>query len=160
MPGKGDGSAAARARAVAPKFRLPPTELVQTVALETLRAMGRKVPSQTVMRRALAGALRDEDPLFTIGRRRLRAVLLKTPGVRLAVKYSMRIDRRPLSHCPVCASALIPIRNRTLYDDEVTLGYRCPECAYWTHLHRRVPVRYAFLLGARRRGNARPARAT
>jgi hypothetical protein len=65
--------------------------------------------------------------------------------VRVDVRYAERPTRRPLQCCPVCRSTLRPIRNRTLEGDRVTLGYRCTHCAYWTHLRRRVPVRYRFV---------------
>ncbi len=46
--------------------------------------------------------------------------------------------------CPVCGSGLEPIRNSTLDGPRVELGARCRSCGYWTHLKRRVPVRYSF----------------
>jgi hypothetical protein len=95
--------------------------------------------------------LRGEDEMFALGAGRMRRLLLDSPAVRLEVSYARRAHLPPLERCPVCGSSLIPIRNRTLTEGEVTLGYRCSRCRYWTHLDRRVPVRYRFLrAGAKR----------
>lgn len=128
----------------APKYRRPPADLVQSVARKALGRVGRPIRSQAALRRALLPSLTAKDPLFVLGGWRLRKVLLDAPGVRVDVRYAERPTRRPLDRCPVCRSALRPIRNRTLEGDRVTLGYRCTRCAYWTHLRRRVPVRYRF----------------
>lgn len=128
-----------------PKFRRPPADLVRTVARRTLGRMGQAARSQAGLRRALLPSLTTKDPLFALGGWRLRKILLEAPGVRVDVRYAERPTRRPLQRCPVCRSGLRPIRNRTLEGDRVTLGYQCTRCAYWTHLRRRVPVRYRFV---------------
>ncbi|MGI0053860.1 MAG: hypothetical protein ACREC5_03360 [Thermoplasmata archaeon] len=106
---------------------------------------GRPFGSQAELRRALLRELRGRDRRFALGGRRMREILLELPGIELKVRFAERPTRRPLARCPVCASDLVPIRNRTLWGDRVTLGYRCRRCGYWTHLRRRVPVRYEFV---------------
>lgn len=128
-----------------PKYRRPPADLVRSVARRTLGRVGRPIRSQAALRRALLPLLSAKDPLFVLGGWRLRKILLDAPGVRIDVRYAERPTRRPLPRCPVCRAALRPIRNRTLEGDRVILGYRCTKCSYWTHLRRRVPVRYRFL---------------
>lgn len=131
--------------AVLPKYRRPPADVVRTLARRTLGRTGGRFPSQAALRRALLPGLTAKDPLFVLGGPRLRRILLEAPGVRVEVRYAERPTRRPLQRCPVCRSEVRPIRNRTLEGDRVTLGYRCTHCAYWTHLRRRVPVRYRFV---------------
>jgi hypothetical protein len=147
MSGKDDGESPVKLRrsAPAPRYRRPPAELVRSAARRTLGRGGRAVGSQAALRRALLPALTATDPLFVLGGWRLRKILLDSPGVRVDVRYTERFTRRTLTRCPVCRSELRPIRNQTLEGDRVTLGYRCTRCAYWTHLRRRVPVRYRFL---------------
>jgi DNA-directed RNA polymerase subunit RPC12/RpoP len=128
-----------------PRFRRPDAETVRWAAHGAIAKGGRAFPSQAALRRALLPVLRRKDPLFALGGRRMRTLLVESPGLHLRVRYAERETRSPLSRCPVCGGALATIRNRTLFDDEVTLGYRCPRCGYWTHLKRRVPVRYVFL---------------
>lgn len=145
MPGKGGGRGRRRP-ARRPAFRRPPPEAVRRAAEAALARHRGPVPSQGALLRSVAPLLRREDPLFALGGRRLRALLLESPTVRVGVEFAERPTRRPLTACPVCGGPLAPIRNRTLLDDRVTLGYRCPRCGYWTHLKRRVPVRYSFRL--------------
>ena len=140
-----DRRAEAPSRRDGPSFRRPDADTVRSAAGRALRRAGRAYPSQAAFRRALLPVLRGEDPLFRLGGRRMRALLVATPGVTLRVRYTERRDRRPLDRGPVCGASLRPIRNRTLLGDDVTLGYRCTACEYWTHLQRRVPVRYVFL---------------
>jgi hypothetical protein len=142
----GGGSPGKRRRAAARvKYRLPPGELVQTIARRQLGRMGQAARSQAGLRRAVLPSLAAKDPLFVLGGWRLRKLLLDSPGIRVDVRYAERPTRRPLQRCPVCRSPLRPIRNRTLEGDRVTLGYRCTHCGYWTHLRRRVPVRYRYV---------------
>jgi hypothetical protein len=142
----GEGSPAKRdSHRREPKYRLPPGDLVRTTARRQLGRMGEAARSQAGLRRALLPSLAAKDPLYVLGGWRLRKLLLDSPGFRVDVRYAERPTRRPLQRCPVCRSPLRPIRNRTLEGDRVTLGYRCTHCAYWTHLRRRVPVRYRFV---------------
>ncbi|HKS59267.1 MAG TPA: hypothetical protein VJS68_00640 [Thermoplasmata archaeon] len=127
-----------------PKYRRPSPDEVRAAARRALRRNRASIDSQAALHRALVPLLRTHDPLFALGARRMRLLLVGTPGVRLEVRYTERKTRAPLQRCPVCGAPLRPIRNATLLGDEVTLGYRCRRCAYWTHLHRRVPVRYLF----------------
>lgn len=127
-----------------PKFRRPAAELVQRAARRVVRGGKATFPSQAAFRAAVISQLQRDEPLATIGGRRLRRLLVETPGVRMHVRYTERHDLRPLAQCPVCGSELVPIRNRTLTGETVTLGQRCARCEYWTHTVRRVPVRYTF----------------
>ena len=132
-----------------PRFRRPADEVVREAARAVLRGGRRSYASQEQLRQAVLPALRREDGLFTVGGRRLRRLLLATRGVKVVVRYREVPALRPLERCPVCEGTLEPIRNQTLLGSEVTLGFRCTRCAYWTHLRRRVPVRYSFVVGNR-----------
>lgn len=136
------------------EYRIPPIELVRTAARSAMVRQGRGFPSQASFRDALLSVLREEDRRFALAGRRMRHLLVNLPGVRLQVRYALRPTRRPIGACPICGAELRPIRNRTLLGDEVILGYRCGRCGYWTHLERRVPVRYRFLPGSSRSGSA------
>jgi hypothetical protein len=141
VPGKG-GAAARRSRK--PRFRRPPPEAVATAALDLLRRRRGVPPNQAELARAIGPKLRDDLPEAALGGRRLRRILLKTPGVRVDVTYAERGRGVPPRVCPVCGGSLDPIRNTTLDGPGVELGARCRACGYWTHLKRRVPVRYSF----------------
>lgn len=128
-----------------PRYRRPDADTVRWAARRALHRAGRPFPSQAALRRALMPILHGRDGKFALGGRRMRALLVGVPGLHLRVTYAERPTRRPLSRCPVCGARLNAIRNRTLLGDEVTLGWKCAECGYWTHLKRRVPVRYQFV---------------
>ena len=144
MPGKGGGAARRRGAAAGPSFRRVTPDAVRSAALQLLRRARGAFPSQGELLRAVRRQLRSEEPLAALGGPRLRHLLLATPGVRVDVEFAERPTRRALTVCPVCAGALAPIRNRTLDGERVVLGFRCPQCGYWTHRRRRVPVRYTF----------------
>ncbi len=144
MPEKAATDAPPRERERAVKFRRPADELVQRTARRVVRGGKAVFPSQSSFREALLRLIRRDEPLATIGGARLRRLLVDVPGVRMSVRYTEREETRPLERCPVCGSALRPIRNRTLADETVVLGQRCTRCEYWTHRLRRVPVRYTF----------------
>ena len=141
MPGRAGGAARRKRR---PRFRRPPAEAVASAALELLRRRRGVPPNQAELARAVAPRLQDDLPQAALGGRRLRRILLRTPGVRVDVTFAERGRGAPPRACPVCGGALAPIRNTTLDGPGVQLGARCPSCGYWTHLKRRVPVRYSF----------------
>lgn len=127
---------------VGPKYRRPADDEVQRAARRLVRGGKAAFVSQARFRAALLTSLRRDEPLAVIGGRRLRRLLIDLPGVRMSVRYTEREPGQPLTSCPVCGSALKPIRNQTLSGESVVLGQRCTRCDYWTHRTRRVPVRY------------------
>lgn len=151
MPEKGvtDGPPRRRERPV--RYRRPSAELVQRVARRVVRGGRATFGSQAAFRAELLRQVRREEPLATIGGARLRRLLIDVPGIRLTVRYTERPARTPLERCPVCASELSPIHNRTLGGEVIVLGARCTRCDYWSHVERRVPVRYLFSKGGPRR---------
>jgi hypothetical protein len=134
----------------------PDRETVRAAARQALGRAGDHLPSQAALRRRLLPILRDQDPSFVLGGRRMRALLLGAPGLRLRVRYRESERQVPLSECPVCGGEIRPIVNQTLDGDRVVLGYRCSRCAYWTHRKRRIPVRYTFSRSGRGRPRADP----
>ncbi len=47
-------------------------------------------------------------------------------------------------NCPVCGEHLKEVKNKTIWNGTVTLGFRCPICGYWTGKKNRIPSRYIF----------------
>ncbi len=142
MPEK-DGAAARPADPRrAASFHRPPDEEVVRAARRLVRGSKATFGSQQEFTAAVTRYLRHEDPLAVVGGRRLRRLLIGVPGIRLTVHYTEHEGADPLTECPVCGSALRPIRNMTLGGEAVVLGQRCTRCDYWTHRSRRVPARY------------------
>jgi hypothetical protein len=144
VPAKADGAARRRPKRPPPAYRRADADTVRA-AVDRLLTLGvGRYSSQAAFLRAFRPALRAEDPNMRIAGPRLRSLLIGTPGVRLLVRYTEKPEAPATSSCPVCGSELLPIRNRTLTGEVVALGQKCPRCGYWTHRHRRVPVRYTI----------------
>lgn len=126
------------------KYRRPADEAVRRAARRVVRGGKASFTSQAAFRDAVLAIVRRDEPLATVGGKRLRRLLIGVPGIRLSVRYTERNDDPPPAECPVCGGELTPIRNRTLSGDSIVLGRRCRRCDYWTHSKRRVPVRYLF----------------
>ena len=124
-------------------YALPEDGPILEAALEALNQR-RTVRSETALLRAVRERLRKTDPKFTVGRRRLRLVCLQSGKVEVTAFTRFSSERRAISRCPVCRGAIDPIRNRTVYDGSVTLGYRCQVCGYWTGIRRRIPILYVY----------------
>jgi len=133
-----------RSRRPGAKYRRADAELVRRLARRVVRAGKASYVSQASFRSALLAQIRREEPLAVLSGARLRRLLIDVPGVRIGVRYTERHGGPLPTACPVCASTLRPIHNRTLTGESVVLGQRCTRCAYWTHEERRVPVRYTF----------------
>jgi hypothetical protein len=153
MPAKDDAAPSPAERPTA-RFHRPGADEIRRAARRIIRGGRASYPSQAAFREAVLDFLRQDDPLSVVSGTRLRHLALETPGVRVIVRYTEKPDGRPLLECPVCASPLRPIRNRTLTGDMVVLGQQCTRCRYWTHHPRRVPTRYTF---ARAGTERRPA---
>jgi hypothetical protein len=147
VPAK-DAAAPSHAERTGARYHRPEADAIRRAARRILRGGRATYPSQAAFRAAVLDFLRQDDPLAVVSGTRLRHLALETPGVRLSVRYTERPDARPLAACPVCGSALRPIRNRTLGGELVVLGQQCTRCRYWTHLPRRVPTRYTFTRGS------------
>lgn len=112
-------------------------------ALEALKVR-RTVRSESALLRSVRGTLRKADPKLTVGRRRLRLVCLRSGKVEVTAFTRFSDERRAITRCPVCRGAIEPIKNKTVYDGSVTLGYRCQVCGYWTGIKRRIPTLYVY----------------
>ena len=150
MPAKDAEDATPPKPATEARFRRPRPDLIARAARRVIRGGKASFPSLTAFRSAVVDAIRQEEPLAALGGPRLRRLVVDVPGVKLTVHYTERHDGALPERCPVCASPLEPIRNRTLTGETIVLGRRCNRCDYWTHTERRVPVRYSFSRGQRR----------
>lgn len=124
-------------------YSLPSDEQILEAAFEALKHR-RTVRSETALLRSVRDALRRSDPALTVGRRRLRLVCLRSGKIEVTAFTRFSDERRVINKCPVCRGAILPIRNKTVYDGSVTLGYRCRDCGYWTGIRRRIPTLYVY----------------
>ncbi|MFQ6060849.1 MAG: hypothetical protein ACE5KV_06105 [Thermoplasmata archaeon] len=125
-----------------PKYRIPKREQILD-ALGNIFLRKRIVNSQRELKRLVEKELLSDEK-YKVGERRLRYLALESGLVNLEIHCRESIEKRHLSRCPVCDSRLKKVRNLTVFGGTVTLGFKCPNCAYWSGLRRRVPMRYVF----------------
>jgi transposase-like protein len=142
-------------------YRIPPSKILVEAISEVIREK-QTVDSQRMLTELVQKALKKRDSDFTASEIRIRKVaVLKTP-LKLHIHYRETNVASTKGRCPVCGSETLQIRNKTLFDEKVDLGFRCTKCPYWTGQQRRVPVRYIFNAlieeaprPARRKGNGK-----
>ena len=82
---------------------------------------------------------------YRVGEERIRRLTIISGMATIKVYTKSTGQDIPISKCPVCASDLKASRNMTVYGKTVTIGYKCPECDYWTEKgNLRMPSRYEF----------------
>lgn len=102
------------------------------------------ISSQCKLRELVQAELSKRDPEYRVSGTRVRHLAISSKSVKLEIVVRHGGDIGEMHLCPVCTGKLKSIRNKTLYDWDVTLGYKCPKCPYWTSRHLRIPRRYIF----------------
>lgn len=124
-------------------YRIPPAKILVEAISEVIREK-QTVESQRMLTELVLKALKKRDSDFTASEIRIRkAAVLKTP-MKLQIHYRGTTETSTKGKCPVCGSETIQIRNKTLFDEKVDIGFRCTKCPYWTGQLKQVPVRYIF----------------
>jgi formate dehydrogenase maturation protein FdhE len=124
-------------------YRIPPAKILVEAISEVIREK-QSVDSQRMLTELVQKALKKRDTEYTASEVRIRkAAVLKTP-LKLHIHYRETNETSTKGRCPVCGSETKQIRNKTLFDEKVDLGFRCTKCPYWTGQLKRVPVRYIF----------------
>jgi formate dehydrogenase maturation protein FdhE len=124
-------------------YRIPPAKILVEAISEVIREK-QTVDSQRMLTELVQKALKKRDSDYTASEVRIRkAAVLKTP-LKLHIHYRETNEPSTKGRCPVCGSETNQIRNKTLFDEKVDLGFRCTKCPYWTGQLKRIPVRYIF----------------
>lgn len=123
-------------------YRVPSDEEVLGAVTRVLAREG-TVTSQRELREEVLEELALLDDDYTVSGERVRVLAVRSRYVDLAIRLGVS-DRDPPDRCPVCRSGFEKVRNRTLDGEEVTIGWSCTRCPYWTGEDRRVPLRYTF----------------
>lgn len=110
-----------------------------------MRVMAREgtVTSQRELRQEVLEELRVLEPDYAVSGERVRQLAIRSGYVDLEIRAG-ETDRDPPDRCIVCGDGFEKVRNRTLDDRTVTIGWSCTTCPYWTGEDRRVPLRYTF----------------
>jgi hypothetical protein len=124
-------------------YKIPHEELI-TLGLKKIFRKHPRVNSQSSLKKLLSKELVKFNPSYKVSGLRARTVLLTKELARMELKVKEGNEIKELTNCPVCKYKLIPIKNKTLYNWEITIGYRCKKCRYWCSKKLRIPVRYIF----------------
>ena len=103
------------------------------------------ISSQRHLKIQVQNELGNIDPLYHVGEVRVRSLALKSKFIRCEIKYRLRPDNKTkLKRCPVCDGVVHRIRNKTLFDKIITIGYKCTKCPYQSDIPIKIPARYIF----------------
>jgi len=124
-------------------YRIPPAKILVEAISEIIREK-QTIESQRKLTELVQKALKKRDSDFTASEIRIRkAAVLKTP-MKLHIHYRETTEISTKGKCPVCGSETIQIRNKTLFDEKIDIGFRCTKCPYWTGHLKQVPLSYIF----------------
>ena len=127
-------------------YRVPPSDVLAVVISEALDEQP-TVISQNRLTKIVLGKLRQIDREYAVTEERVRRVAIRYGLARVEIQMREADEKTSYSRCPVCASKMKRVRNTTIFGGIVTLGYKCPQCPYWTGINKRIPVRYVFVRG-------------
>lgn len=123
--------------------RIPRDEEVLAATLEVLAREGH-VDTQRRLGELVEERLHDRDPDYAVTGKRVRQLAVRSGSVEVRIEAREDGETPTMDRCPVCGSELEDRRNRTLTGGEVSTGYRCTWCPWWTGTVLRVPRQYAF----------------
>lgn len=126
-------------------YKIPSEENVIKIIIDLIKK-DRIIYSQQIFKKKVEDCLTKIDNEYKISRKRVRLLAIKSNVIKLKIetKTNKMIDKLIL--CPVCGSKVTPIRSKTVYNWEITVGYECKICSYWTGKKKQIPRRYIFML--------------
>jgi len=126
-------------------YKIPNEKLVLYVANKIIKRLG-IINSQTKFLSLVLKELNEGNDEYRLDYKRFRRIILKKKKITVHIHYKETDQNWNMnSKCPVCGSNMRKITNTTLDQTEVTIGYKCTVCPYWTGFKKRVPIRYVFL---------------
>jgi len=125
-------------------YKIPKDEDVLTAIQRVILRYG-TINSQHQLKIAVQNELGGIDPLYHVSDSRVRLLALKSKFIRCEIKYRTWPDHKTkIKRCPVCDSPVHKIKNKTLLNKIITLGYKCTNCPYYTDFPIKIPARYIF----------------
>jgi uncharacterized protein with PIN domain len=124
-------------------YKIPNNEEASKIIEDVINKEG-VIGSQYKLRKIVEKRLKNIDPSYSISGKRVRILAINSKNISVEIHTKEGEEITTMALCPVCNSKLKPIKNKTLYNWEVTVGYRCRKCKYWTGKKRRIPKRYVF----------------
>jgi hypothetical protein len=124
--------------------KIPKDEDVLTAIQRVILRYG-TINSQLLLKELVQKELSRLDSMYHVSGPRARVLALKSNFIQCEIKYRTWPNHKTkLSGCPVCMSPLHKIRNKTLANKIITIGYKCTNCPYNTDLPIKIPSLYIF----------------
>ena len=123
-------------------YRIPSEKEVIKAAKRVFAKLIR-VETQAELARLILKEL-GKDKKFKLSGERAKRIILDNELAVLDVEYKELSKTGTPRKCPVCMSKVKPLKNKTIFNGTVTLGFECVNCDYWSGLHRRIPSLYIF----------------
>lgn len=125
-------------------YKVPKDEEVLKSIKRVMKRHG-TINSQDKLRELVERELQKIDKEYRVSKHRVRILAINSSYVSIEIHAREGEARREaISKCPCCSSKLKVIKNKTIFDGIVTLGFSCTLCPYWTGKKRRIPTRYVF----------------
>ena len=126
------------------KHKIPKDEDVLTAIQRIILRHG-IINSQKQLKVLVQEELKGLDTLYHVSAPRVRGLALKSKFILCEIKYRVWPDHKTeLKQCPVCNSSVHKIRNKTLDNKIITIGFKCSSCPYNTDFPIKIPARYIF----------------
>ena len=121
------------------------------LAIRNVLARYKNIHSLRELKERVEDELNFGNDNYRVGEARIRRMAIISGMADIKVHTKATGQNISITSCPVCARKLKASRNMTVYGKTVTLGYKCPECDYWTEKgNLRMPSRYEFSVRRRK----------
>ena len=119
-----------------------PSEEEVVKAVKRVFASRARVETQALLARLILKILGKKE--YRLSGERAKRIVLDNDLATLDVEYKELTRTGTPRKCPVCGNKVKPLKNKTIFNGTVTLGFEWVECGYWSGLHRRIPSLYVF----------------
>ncbi len=104
-----------------------------------------EIDTQEELARHVLKILRKEDKNYTLSPIRAKRIALDVPEIEVKAKTKKTVKLQKIEKCPICESDIKPMKVKNLLNKDITIGYRCTDCAYESDLEAFMPMKYEFL---------------
>ena len=105
-----------------------------------------EIDTQEELARHVLKILRKEDKNYTLTPVRAKRIALDIPEIEVKAKTKKTVKLQKIEKCPICESDIKPMKVKNLLNKDITIGYRCTDCAYESDLEAFMPMKYIFLM--------------
>jgi transposase-like protein len=123
--------------------KLPPKDKLIEIIKQVVSSRF-KVESQEELYRLVLKQLKKIDKNYIISPIRAKRIALLIPEIEVKAKTKRTVRLQKITKCPICDSAIEPLKVKNLLNKDIVIGYRCTRCAYESDLEAFMPMKYYF----------------